>query len=969
MSDVYRSGGFRRSGVLRAFCKSSSLKAIFLSVASLTLAASLSGPAYAQASAPAVTTEEVVVTGTQVLRNGYSAPTPLTVLNPADIEANAPTNLSDYLDKLPALAGSTSPRSTGNSVSDGNGGVAALNLRQLGANRTLVLLDGMRIGPSSENGATTAGEVDTNEFPDQLVKRVDVVTGGASAQYGSDALAGVVNFVLDKEYTGVKGSLQGGVTTYGDDAQFAGSLTAGAGFLGGRGHILMSGNVTQTNGILHGSARSWVTNNAWDMIATPGYTASNGLPFYTVSRHVGSGLYTPGGLIENTALMGTDFGANGTPRTFNYGALNSGNGFMIGGDYKETYPALTDSGEQYTTSLDDRISRQNFFTRLSYDITDHLEVFGDFLYSNTQALSYCCTSDELVTINSGNPFIPASVQARMTALHIPSFQLGTLNVDAGAVGPKNQRQKGFYALGASGDFDLLGSNWMWNVFGNRSIARVHDQAVNSPVKATFAQAVNVVTDPKTGNPICASTIINPTDGCIPYNPMGVGMNSAAAQAYALGGTSDMQTVIKQDDWGAVLRGNPFDLWAGTVSVSTGIEHRNQGVTGVSTATDLANGFFLGNYHPAIGSYAVTEGFVETVIPLAHDYSWANELDLNAAVRETGYSVSGNVFTYKVGFTYDAPGLLDGFRLRATRSRDIRAPSLGDLYSGGRVGQGAIIDPFHNNQSVPDILTPTVGNPALRPEVANQTGAGVVYSPSWLPGWSGSIDYFAIDMNHVISSISAQNEVNACFAGNTAYCGFIQRENGNIYIVTVAPANTAFEKERGFDLETSYQKDLADFGGPWAGMFSTRLLATNIWEQTSVDPLGNVTYAAGSNSGGVPHWTYYLTAGYDAGQYAINWTGRGLGSGVRSRQYTECTSGCPALTPPHYTINDNKMPGAFYMDVNLTYRLKSETLGSPDLFLSIENVANNNPENFFVGNSNALYDRIGRIFRTGIRFKM
>jgi outer membrane receptor protein involved in Fe transport len=918
----------------------------------------------------AMPVEAVVVTGTQVQRSGFSSPTPLTVVGAQDLQASSPANLSDYLVKLPALAGSTGPRSSGNSVSDGNGGVAALNLRKLGANRTLVLLDGMRVGPSTESGASTAGEVDTNEFPDALISRVDIVTGGASAQYGSDALAGVVNYVLNKDFTGLKGSLQGGVTTYGDDLQYAGNLTAGIGFLGGRGHFLASGSVTHTNGILHGGVRSWVRDNGWDMIATPGYTATNGKPFYTISRHVGSGLYTPGGLIGNTALMGTDFGVGGTPRNFNYGALNSGNGFMIGGDWQETYPALTDSGEQYTTSLDDRIERQNFYTRLSYFVTDHLEVFGALLYSNAQAISYCCTSGQLVTINSGNPFIPASVQARMTALNIPSFQLGILNVDIGATGPANQRQKNYYALGVNGDFDLLGSNWTWNVYGSRSLARVNDVAVNSPVVATFRQAVNVVKDPKTGYPICASTLTNPNDGCIPYNPMGVGMNTPTAIAYALGGASHMQTVIKQENYGGVLRGEPFSLWAGKVSLATGIEHRNEAVNGVSSPTDLANGFFLGNYHPAIGAYHVTEGFIETVIPLAADYSWANELDFNAAVRETGYSVSGNVTTFKIGFTYDAPdGPFSGFRVRATRSRDIRAPSLGDLYSGGRVGQGAIIDPFHNNQSVPNILTPTLGNPALRPEVADQTGAGVVYSPNWFPGFSASWDFFRIDMNSVIASISAQNEVNACYTGVQAYCPFITRDaSGNIALVTVKAANTAFMKEAGFDLEGSYQKDLSDFGGPWSGTVTLRGLATNTWEQTSIDPLGNVSYSAGSNSGGVPHWSYNLSVGYDAGSYAVTWVGRGIGSGVRSRQYTQCTSACPNLAAPLFTINDNTMPGAFYMDLNATYRPQSETLAGAELFLSIENIANNNPDGFFVGNSNAFYDRIGRMFRTGIRFK-
>ncbi len=978
MSEVYRSGGFRRHGVLRALSKRAALKAILLSGASLTLAASLSGPVSAQATAEAAApaTEEVVVTGTQVLRNGYSAPTPLRVVGTDDILANAPTNLSDYLVKLPALAGSTGPRSSGNSVSDGNGGVAGLNIRKLGNNRTLVLLDGMRIGPSSESGASTAGEVDINEFPDALIKRIDIVTGGASAQYGSDALAGVVNFVLDKDFTGVKGTLQGGLTIYGDDPQTNGSLTAGFGFMGGRGHVLLSGSVSHTDGILHGSSRSWVTNGAWDMINTPGYTTGNGLPYYTVAQHVGSGIYTPGGLIGNTALMGTDFGPGGVPRNFNYGALTTGNNFMIGGDYKETYPALTDSGEQYTSSLDDRLDRQNFFGRVSYDVTDHVQVFANVLYSNAQVLSYCCTSGQTLTIKSGNPFIPASVQSRMTAANISSFSLGQLNTDIGATGPANTRQKTYFALGATGDFDLLGSNWTWNAYGSASQALVDDQAINSPVVATYQQATDVVTDSKTGYPICRSTLASPTNGCVPYNPMGVGMNSPTAIAYALGGVSHMHTEIGQETFGGVLRGNPFDLWAGTVSVSTGIEHRQESVNGVSSATDMANGFFLGNYHPAIGGVSVNEGFVEAVVPLAHDYSWARELDLDVAVRETGYSSSGNVMTYKVGLVYDAPpGFLEGLRLRATRSRDIRAPSLGDLYSGGRVGQGSVTDylgyPTTPSKTIANVLSPTLGNPNLKPEVANQTGVGAVYSPTWFPGFNASVDLFQVQMNDVISSLSSQNVVIACYVNHVAaYCPFIQRDaNGTLSSVTSTAANTAYMKEAGLDLEASYTEDLADFGGPWAGTVTLHGLATNIWQQTSIDPLGNITRSAGSNSGGVPHWSYNVSATYDAGSYALTWVGRGIGSGVRSRQYTQCTSGCPNLTAPLYTINDNYMPGAFYMDLTFTYRLKTESVGDSELFFNVENLTNNNPSNFFVGNSNPLYDRLGTVFHGGFRFKM
>lgn len=993
MQGIYRLGSFGRSGVSRGFFKRSSVKAMLLSAASLPLAAGLGAQAQA-AEAPAATAQaapvidEIVVTGTQILRDGYESPTPLTVVGVKDFEAAAPNNLSDYLGKMPALAGSTSPRSTANSVSDGNGGVAALNLRFLGANRTLILLDGMRVGPSTENGASTAGEVDVNEFPDALVKRVDVVTGGASGAYGSDALAGVVNFVLDKEFVGVKGSVQGGITTYGDDMQYAIAVTGGTAFANGRGHALLSVSHRYTDGILHGSVRSWVADAGWDIIQTPGYTTTNGMPFYTVSRFVGSGLYASGGLIAQTGLpagsplFGIHFGPGGVPSKFQYGALNAGNANMIGGAWRETYPALTDTGEQYTTSLDDRLSRQNFFTRVSYDILDNVQVFATVMYSHSAVLSYCCTSDNLIPIRSGNPFIPASVQAQMTALKITQFTLGTLNLEIGAVGPENTRQKGFFAAGANGDFDLMDTNWKWNVFVSRSLMRIHDKAINSPVTAIVLQSSDVVTNPATGSPICRSTLTNPNDGCVPYNPMGVGVNSPDVVKAVLGGTSQMWTRILQDDFGGVLRAEPFSLPAGPVSLAMGVEHRYTGSYGYAPPTDIASGFFLGNYHPTVGNLADTEGFVETVIPLAKDTAWTSGLDLNGAIRVTNYTKMGAVSTYKLGATWNGPeGALSGVRLRGTRSRDIRAPSLGDLFAGGRVGQGAQIDPFGLNGqgpaiSVPNVLSPTVGNPNLTPEIANQTGVGFVYSPEWFPGFDMSFDAFWIDIKNVIASTAAGNVINACYSGNQIYCPFIIRGPspgpgllGPLQQIISAPANTAFEKENGFDVEASYRKNLADISESWSGNVTLRVMATKIAKQDTTDALGNVVRLAGQNIGGVPTWTYNLSAGYDADVFAVTWTGRGLSAGKRNNFYTECKSGCAVLTPPRYTVNDNYMPGAFYHDVNITYRMKDLGGGDAEFFVGVENLTDNNPDDFFVHNSNALYDRLGRIFRSGIRFKM
>ncbi len=214
--------------------------------------------------------DEIVVTGSQIVRRGYEAPTPVTVLTTQDIHTDAPLNLADYLSKLPAFANSSSNRNSANSVSGGNGGASTLNLKGLGSNRTLVLLDGMRIAPSSSG--TGGGAVDTNGFPDALISRVDVVAGGASAAYGSDALAGVVNFVIDKNFTGFKGTLEGGGTIHNDDYQYLANLTGGSDFAGGRGHFLLSGTSAYVDGIPHGRSRSWI-REGWNMITNPAYTA------------------------------------------------------------------------------------------------------------------------------------------------------------------------------------------------------------------------------------------------------------------------------------------------------------------------------------------------------------------------------------------------------------------------------------------------------------------------------------------------------------------------------------------------------------------------------------------------------------------------------------------------------------------------------------------------------------------------
>jgi len=926
------------------------------------------GQAQASAQPKSPPLEAVVVTGTQIVRDGFKSPTPVTVLSVDEIERDAPTDVANFLNKIPGFANSQLARNSSTALSDGNGGVSNLNLRSLGAGRTLVLLDGMRIVPSSISGFNRqGGSVDVNLLPDQLISHVDVVAGGASAAYGSDALSGVVNFVLDKDFTGLKGAFEGGVTGYGDDQQYLASLTWGAPFYEGRGHILMSGSVSHVSGIMHGNARSWL-RQGYDQIPNPKYTDTNGQPFYIIAKQVGSGLFSPGGLIDTGPLRGTDFGPGGVPRTFNYGTLSSGGAVMIGGDWRETVGALTDSSESDISSLDDRVSRQNIFARASFDVSDRLQLFAQLLYSSTESFGFCCSSSGSATIYSGNPFIPAPVQAQMTALGLSSFHLNVWNADVGAAGADNIHRLGLLVLGAKGAFDAWGTGWSWEVEASRSISWTSVTAINDPITANFQKAVNVVVNPATGAPICASTLIDPANGCVPYNPMGTGMNDAAALAYAVGGTGHLNQTLDQNDVTVTLRGEPVMVPAGPISVAAGFEFRTLAVSGNSTAIDQANGFFVGNFHPTFGSYEVAEGFAETVIPLARDLAWARALDLNLAIRETGYSTSGNVMTWKAGATYDTP--FDGLRFRATRSRDIRAPNLGEMFSGGQSGQGNVIDPFRNNTTTPNILTIRIGNSMLAPETADTTGAGVIYQPSWLSGFSMSADYFDTDIKGAIASLTAQDEVNACYLGIKTYCDSIHRDgNGAIQIIYLQPANTSYARTSGFDLEASYRRYLSDLGLSWDGDVFLRLLANNTMVLTTVSPTGQVTPGAGVNNlNGTPRWTANLSLGYETQDYSAVWTGRGFSDGARNRLYSQCMQACPAYSA-YYTIDNNRLPAKFYMDLSLSYRIRMSESDTANIFLTVENLANNNPDFALLSLSPGIYDTLGRVFRAGIRWKM
>jgi outer membrane receptor protein involved in Fe transport len=947
---------FQRSRV-GLFC-GASLAAITLITATSTSAQEAAPPSTASQPSESQSLSEIVVTGTRVVRDGFKAPTPTSVIGAEEIAARSPANIADYLNQLPSLAGSATPRSTGSFVGGGLIGINALNLRSLNPNRTLVLLDGQRVGASSLTGL-----VDVNQFPQQLVKRVDVVTGGASSSWGSDAVAGVVNFVLDHEFTGLKAQVQGGVTDYGDDRNWNLQLSAGSKFAGGRGHILLSGELADSEGTNGIGKRKWY--NGRKVLLNPAYTATNGQPQLLVRDNAGIATATPGGMILSGPLRGTYFGPGGTPGQFNFGSITSGT-IQVGGDWQYS---------DYGTAINmaPELARQNVFGRVSYDLTDTIEVFAQASYSRATADQDATAYLKLgnLTIQPDNAFIPASIASRVTA----PVTFGTLNADLGRVPIYNRRASERYVIGANGKLDAFGKAWTWEAYGQRSINRVYNSVLTLNT-ARYAEAIDAVRN-ASGQIVCRSTLTNPTNGCVPFNVFGTGVVSPTAATYVKG-LSEGDNRLTQDVAAATLRGEPFSTWAGPVSVATGIEHRRERVTGSNDPLSTARGWDQGNYQASFGSLHVTEGFFETVVPLAKDLPFAKSFDFNGAVRATDYSTSGYVTTWKLGLTY-AP--TDDVSFRFTRSRDIRAPNLAELFQTGVGGRSTAPDPFRGNAST-TFLTSQGGNTSLTPERADTLGFGVVLQPRFLAGFGASVDYYDIKIDDAITTVAPLTLLAQCFAGNTALCSGITRNSaGVITLITSTPVNLASQHARGLDFEASYRHEL--FGGN----LTLRALATRYlknYQSNGINlPTDNVgknsadvalAAATGSGSTSLPKWRYMTSIGWDRDPVAFTFSARGFSDGVYSPAFVECTSACPTSTTDNMTIDNNQIPGAIYFDANVTIKLRDNI----EAFLVVDNILNKDPVQIGIGPAisgaplsvnQSLYDTLGRVFRVGARFKM
>jgi outer membrane receptor protein involved in Fe transport len=980
-----------RSGVSRRFITST--------IAMAVSAAITSGTALAQ-SAPsdAGLADEVVVTGTRIVRDGYTAPTPVTVVATEELARVAPSSIPDALNQLPQFAGSSNNTAnrggTATNPSTGN----YLSLRNLGPIRTLVLLDGQRLPPTSFDGT-----VDANIIPASLVSRIDVVTGGASAAYGSDAVSGVINFVLDNRFNGVKALAQAGESDYGDGQSQKYSLAAGTGFNGDRGHVLLAYDHYNVDGIKDPLQRPLgqllITRTGAGTVANP-YIDSSGVVINTATYGTlfqGVGTVNAGNPYRNFF-----FQPGGAIAPFNIGRVTGTTNFSIGGDGVPTV-GRTLTGTQKTDQV---------FGRIDYALTDGIDAFAQVTYAKNFN-SYVSVGSGVQTgdfrISADNAFLPDTVRTTLQACGAPcAFTVaGRIHADQ----PYKLAQ--FYGSASTIMAGLKGKvsdyNWrvgyargntLLNVSHAGNFENAHWYAALDAVRDTAAYRTSLgaalapgLAAPQ-GNIVCRITLTNPTlqPNCVPINIFGQNSPSAAAWAY-VSQISRYRVEQHMDIVNADISGDLFNLPAGPVSWAVGAEYRKQNLdqtsnndpsTGINT-TGLrtnVNAFILTynstNVGTAFGDQNVKEAFLEVAVPVLKQ-SAIGTLDLNGAFRHTDYSTSGGVNTWKFGVSYSP---IDQLRFRATTSRDIRAPNLFELFAGKQATRGPVNDP-HTLGPVNNLnaITYSQGNPLLKPEKSDTLTAGVVWMPTFASGLSTSVDFFSIDIKGAIGTLATADLLQQCelSGGTSSICNFIQRPLpfsdrtlANFPLsVSAIPFNQASQKVNGIDYEFGYRLPLgAKFFGP--SNLVVRLLGTHLLKYDVQSVAGgtvissnNTVGNSGVNIGGVNTQNnnknrFNLSVSYSDGPVELTLQGRYFGAADRTQ--------VPGVI---YTNND--VPAVKYYDVTLNY---SPDFGDKKIegFFTVNNLTNKQPPIVVTGGQPGqqyptnvfIYDVIGRYFTAGIR---
>ena len=779
------------------------------------------GSAYAQDSV-----EQVTVTGSRIISDITLSPTPLTVVSAEQLQQTTPTNVPDALNKLPVFVGGRTPRSQDNGSRNTSGNVLAL--RNFGASRTLILLDGKRVPASNQDGT-----VDIDTLPQMLMSRVDVVTGGASAVYGSDAVAGVVNFILDKSFTGFKYNVNAGISKYSDAGRWQAGAAWGTELFGGRGHI--EGAVKYENqDMIPIEARPYGANNNTWVQAGAGSVAN---PFRSVPYgHLFN--QSQGGTINcgtNCAFNNYTFNDPGSIRPMIHGVPTGTTNLESGGD----------GGYQKGGTFRSQLRSYEGFLRTSYDVNENINAYVQGSWAESK--NFASWSPFVISSAGGrpngfftdNPFLTPAVQAQLASGNrtLSAAQLNPANATGGGLVPASAVGKTFFTAPSYVPQKVDGqpaynSRSMYNTIGtqrnlmlqagatgtlmdkfNWDVAYTHGESrlkVRNPTNSDNARILAaqdaVIAPPGTtvngvnvaGTIQCYVTTVPAFaalyPGCAPMNLFDPDRGiSQESWNWTTRSTQWILTQQLDDLTGSISGPLGFGLPAGEITGALSAEMRwatyEMQTDALPTELVNCNGLRMclqnGNTPPVRWTQNVNapvsvdnnvyEFAAEFNVPLLKDIPLIQDLSMNIAGRYTNYSTSGEAQTWKIGLDWHVN---DTVRFRGTTSVDIRAPNLNDLFQPIGISSTGFTDLLTTGNNSTRLQTQ--GNAALIPEIARTYTVGMVLTPDFIPGLVFSIDYFQTHMSSAIAFISGQNTAvqNLCIASAPAYdsplCGLYVR---------------------------------------------------------------------------------------------------------------------------------------------------------------------------------------------------
>ena len=938
--------------------------------------------------------QEVVVTGSRFQTPNASSPAPVTIVGAADFLHQGTAKVEDLLNTLPQVNTGLTDTAYGAGVFPLTG-TATVDLRGIGAFRTLVLMNGRRVNP----GDAVNPSADLHTIPEALIKRVEVLTGGASAIYGSDAIAGVVNFVMDDRFVGTKLVVQGN-GYYGTNDN-----------MGVRNTLLASGVSAPTGNVFDGKtvnvSAAYGTNfagGAGHIEAYAGYRHNGGI--LRSSRDFSACTLAEAGSSYSCLLDGT------TPSGQFVSPSGASYTLAAGGTMRPYDPAKNAYNPASLQSMLSPDTRYDAGVFGQYRFNDHAQGYLEAQLTDDHTIvQYEMSGTSPTGAGPGGPFSVPCNDPLLTADEVNVFctrnglaatdtaqvMIGRRNIEGGPVQDSFRHSSYRMVLGLKGE---INDAWTYDGSVNYGKVTAHERLSNDFSISRLANALDVVS--VNGKPTCQSVVDGSGPGCVPYNIWSPGGVTPAALGYVTqGGTNDGYATQAVADIQAVGDLGQYGLkspWAvDGLGLAAGAEYRDEVINTHPSQSYITNDLVVASAaglvqtKPAAGSFHVSEAFAELKVPLLKDKPLAQSLNLDLADRIAEYSPQGTANAYNFGADW-AP--IRTVRFRSSYSRAIRAPNGHELFLAQQTTAGNFADPcsgptptatqaqcaltgvtaaqYGNIPAATQVRVLQGGNPKLRPEVANTFTAGVVLTNfEWAPSLLLSVDYWRIRIKQYLGSIPAATTLSSCLAsGNPTFCGLVVRDaagslatTGSGYIVQTN-INTGSYGESGIDVAGQYTLPLRSAGAVTLTFNGTKAIDNPIVVYPTASVLDCIDLYGPSCTGSgptspVPNWRHSLRATWSLKKLEVSLNWRYIGS-----MSFEGTSQYSSVNGETVFPVDAHVGSYSYFDLDTGYDLTS----SVNVHLGVNNLLNKQPalvgysSNPGLVNGNVLagmYDPFGR----------